>query len=345
MNKKLSGLIGVLIFLAACTNEKKEISTVSDNRIVVRTTIAELSGYTPVKIWAGTLLPGKEANLGATLPGKVEKEYFPEGAMVHKGDLIAELSGELYTQALVEYEAIKKDYERVENLKEKGSVTEQDFDHVKAKLDASKAKVEMLQKNTRIIAPFDGVIVDYLVQEGENYFFSPSLEPGYSMNSGIVKLMQINPLRLSFEVNEKEFHSLKKGQKIFFINDLSTDTLQGTISLIRPALSTITHTGTVEALVPNPCLNLNPGMSATVMIPGTAIKGIRLPSSAMIRHSGSASEYVFEAKNDSACLKKVEQIVSEGDYSFINGIPEGTLVITVGAEKLKDGSPVKILTE
>ena len=44
-----------------------------------------------------------------------------------------------------------------------------EHDHLKAKLEASEEKYNMLKKNTQIRAPFAGIVTEILVKEGENF--------------------------------------------------------------------------------------------------------------------------------------------------------------------------------
>jgi len=224
--------------------------------------------------FSGTFFPNKEANLGASLPGRIEKFHYQAGAYVKEGSLLVELSAEALLQALIENQALRKDYERVSRLKEKGSISEMDYDHLKAKLEASDIKTEMFRKNTSVTAPFDGVIVEYLVEEGENYFFSINIEPGYSHTSGILRLMQLNPLKVIIEVNEKDLHHFSKGRQVRVICDaLNNKEVIGKVKYIRPILSTVSRTAKIEIEVPNPKNEIMPGMFAKVIVNSDYFKG------------------------------------------------------------------------
>ena len=177
---KLIPAVATLVFFG-CKSGNDEKANVEANIPLVSTVKVQEKSFNPKLSFTGTVFANKEANLGATLPGRVEKIFFEEGQSVRKGDLIVELSDEMLTQATIEYETIKKDFERVSRLREKGSISEMEYDHVKAKFEASKAKVEMVRKNTQVYAPFSGVIVERMMEEGEVYFINPGLEPGYSI--------------------------------------------------------------------------------------------------------------------------------------------------------------------
>jgi len=336
-------LIAGLIF-SGCS-EKKEMNQNTAEAVKVRVVTATRGSINPELVYPATIQAGKEANLGASLPGRVEHVYYKEGDHVKKGALLAEMSGELYTQAMAEYEAVKKDYDRVERLKAKGSVTEQEYDHVKALYDGTSDKVEMLKKNTRIVAPFDGVIVDFIVQEGENYFFSPSLEPGYSMTSGIVKLMQIDPLKVTFDVNERNLSSVHKGMAVKFTAGALADTFTAKVSLIKPALSVLTRAATIEALVPNHHQKLLPGMSARVWIKLPEVKGVVVPVACLIHRAGSDEEYVIQIVDGKARITPVTRLCMEGETAIVTGVEDGAKVAITGKDRLYEGTAVSVVNE
>lgn len=308
--------------------------------IRVKTIVVTEGEISPVNEYSGTVKAFREANVGATLPGKVEKYYVREGDFVKKGDLLAEMSGELYTQAEAKRIAVSKDFERVNRLLEKGSVTQQEYDHVKALYDATTEKAEMLRKNTRITAPFDGIVAEYLVKEGENYFFSLPLEPGYSMTSGIVKIIQTDQIKVVFEVNERDLYFVKPGTKISFVCPALADTFYARISSIKPIISTITRSATVEAVCANKNFSILPGMSAHIFINLPPVKGTIIPANAIYNRQGSTIESIFVIMDNKAHEIKVERLASRNGLTVVREIEPGSMVAITGKDKLFENCPV-----
>jgi membrane fusion protein, multidrug efflux system len=315
----------------------------SDDKIPVNVVKSESRQYIPLIELSGTAYADKEANLGAALPGRIEKVYFPEGSLVKKGDLLISLSGELYTQSLVEFNTIEKDFERVSRLNEKGSISQQDYDHVKAMYDASRSKMEMMKKNAEIIAPFSGTIVEYLVNEGENYFFNINLEPGYSKTSGILRLMKLDPIQVKVEVNEKDLGKLQKGQAATVTFDaFPSKIFNGKLSEIEQVLSTLTHTATVKVELGNSQGKIKPGMFAHVKIGLSPLNDVTVPMNAIYRQPGTADDFIFVVSNNKVRRQKIDRLWVDDTWVGINGISSGETVVTSGKEKLHDGSLVEI---
>jgi membrane fusion protein, multidrug efflux system len=338
----LSGVI--LLAMTACSDKNPAAkASLAENSIAVKVEKARLKEYTPSLELSGTAYADREANLGAALPGRVEKTWFPAGASVKKGDLLVSLSGELYTQALVEFNTIEKDYERVSRLNDKGSISQQEYDHVKAMFDASRVRVEMMKKNAEIVAPFSGTITEYLVQEGENYFFNLNLDPGYSTTSGILRLMKLDPIQVEVEVNEKDLYGIKTGQKALLRFDAIRDSLfTGSVSSIKPSLSALTHSATIRIKVDNGSGILKPGMFAHVNIQFKSVQSVCVPSSAVYREPGVSNQYIFIADNNRAKKININPLWSNDSWIAVTGISEGQVVVTSGKDKLVDGSLIEI---
>lgn len=334
-----------VILLSACNSKQEDESTaVNTQQAPVVTAVAtSTETYTPELEFTATAHPNKEANLGASLPGRVEKIYYNEGQNVKKGDLLVKMSAEMFTQAMVEYTTIKKDFERVSRLLKKGSISEQKFDHVKARMDASEAKTSMLKKNTEIRAPFSGTVVEHLVQEGENYLFSINLDPSYSMTSGILRLMQLDPIKLSIEVNERDLPSITTGMEAQITMDAYPNQLfNGKVKNIKPMLSTLTRTATVEVEVRNPKKLIMPGMSAKASLMLSEQEGIFIPINAVIRQAGTSNNYVYVVENNHVKKVAIQQNKIIGDRVMVSGLTTGQRVITNGKNKLHDGMQVKL---
>jgi len=336
-------MLATLVLLAAgCKEEIKEENT-GDNKVPVTVAQSEKKRYAPQLEYTGTAFASREANLGTTLPGRVEKVHYPTGAQVYKGDLLVELSAELYAQAMVEVETLRKDFERIERLREKGSVSEQDYDHVKAKYEAAKANARMMKKNTEIRAPFSGTIVDYLVEEGENYLFSPNLKPGYSMTSGIVQLMNLDHLIVKVDVNEKDLSKVKTGQKAEVVFDAypNKNTI-GEIVRIDHALSTTTRTAKAEIRIKNAEQRFKPGMYASVSLFLPEKESVFVPLKAIYRQPGTANDFVFVVGGEKVRRIAVDRLYTMSDLVAVDGLEAGKTIVLAGKNKLNEGSLIEV---
>ncbi len=338
--RKICMLLVATLLVVGCTKHTTNAET--KQSIMVNTTDASDTLYTPVIEYAGTLIANREANLGSIVPGRVERILISEGGYVPEGGLIVEMADELLIQTKIEYQTLEKDMHRMEALLAKNTVSRQEYDHVQAKFEAAKAKYAMLKKNTEIRAPFSGTVVKHHVKQGENYNFLPSINPGYSMNSGIVSLMQLNPLLVKVDVNEQHLRNIKLGQGVdISLPMLSIDT-HGKVSKIMPILSQTTRTATVEISISNPG-NLKPGMFCKASFKLPAVNAMAIPRESLVRTPGTAETYVFSIV-DSVADKTQVTILGETPSAYIvSGLEKGELIVTDGKSKLSTGTKVRVM--
>ncbi len=342
MKSKYSILFVIsILILSACA--KTELAEEVKSVVNVRTERAELLTYTPVAKYSGSVLANREANLGASIPGKVEKFIVNEGKNVKKGDLIVQMAGETLAQAEIEMKTLERDYNRLSRLKERGAVAEIDYDHLKAKYLATKEKYEMIKKSTEIRAPFDGMVVEYLLEEGENFLFNPSLAPGYSRSSGIVRLMQLNPVKILIDINEKELTKYQTGLAADIVFDaLPGEVFKGKISDIKPILSHMTRTAQAEIIIENKDHIIKPGMFGRVTVNLEDKEALFIPRYAVIKQTGIGETFVFTVENNKAKRVVVQITDSVGDMVSVTGLKADDRVITAGKTNVLDGISVSI---
>lgn len=346
MKKNVLFAVCLVLMTTACsTQNKSEENEVKAARVTVAESVE--TEYHPILNYSGTAEANRKVNLASSLPGRIEKIYYKKGDFVAQGAKIVELSDEMLIQAQVENETIKKDYERLNRLKEKGSISLIDFDHIKAKYEASEAKVKMLKKNTTITAPFPGILVDIYVEEGENYSFVPSMSADLKIENGIVSLMQLNPLKVKIEVNEKELPLIHKGNEVKVVFDAyPEEKVIGKIHYISPVLSSVTRTSSVEVEIPNTSLKFKPGMFCRASLELPAEKGVFVPVNAIYRQPGTGEEFVFVVNDDNTVSRiSVKRGEMVKDQVHISEIAAGVRVVIDGKSKLDEGTLVEIVEE
>jgi membrane fusion protein (multidrug efflux system) len=340
MKKILTSLILSVIILTSCAT--KEVAQVAEKKIIkVTTAVAKKSEITREKSFSGAMQAYQEANLGALLPGRVEKIYVEVGDQVQEGDLIAELSGELLTQAEIEYKTLEKDFNRMERLLQKEAVSQIDFDHIKAKYEAAEAKYQMIKKSTEIRAFFPGIVADIYVNEGENYLFTPALDLGYSHTPGIVKIINMDNLKIEIAVNEKDLQNIFIGQKAIIKCDANDEEFTAKVTEISPIVEHTTRSCKVELTLPNDDHKLKPGMFANVKLQYKPTEMILVPRRAISRQSGTGVSFVYIANGDIAKRRNIEIVYDLGDVVAVNNLDENTEIIVEGKTKIFDGDQIQ----
>jgi multidrug efflux system membrane fusion protein len=320
----------------------------------------------PVYIDAlGTVTPTRSVTVVSQVDGILSSVEFKEGQHVSKGQVIARIDDRaLKAQlavakgTLAHDQAVlsnaQRDLARYRDLVKAGSTSQQTLDTQAALVQEQQGTVAADQGNVQnlevqlsyctITSPVDGVVGLRLVDPG-NYVTTTS-------TTGIVVITQMNPATVVFAVPEDDLGSIDqamaRGSVTVLAYDRNKKTLLATGSLLALDNQVDTSTGTIkvkaqfddagDALFPNQFVNARlkaDTLSQVAVVPTRAIQ------------HGSKGDLVFVVNGDKAALRNVKTGPSMGDVSAIldNGVKPGEQVVTEGADKLDDGSPVKVVAQ
>jgi len=260
-------LIIIIAALVGCgdSNNKSKDSSVEEV-IPISTVVAQEQEITPTMDYSGTVEAWSRAALGSEIPGRIVSLNCNVGDVVRKDSLLVKLGSENLIQAQANFNAVKKDWERIK-MRESGTVTQQAYDQMQAAFKAAKAGYEKTLISTQIRAPFNGVITKKYLDVGEVY----SLFPGQAGSPAIIELMQIDTVKVAVAITESQYHKLTLGQETTLGLDAYPDSqFVGTVSRIDPTINTKTRTANVEIRFANHSGIIKPGMFGFV--------GISLPS-------------------------------------------------------------------
>jgi len=242
-------------------------------------------------------------------------------------------------QAKIQYQITKDNYERMKPLYETGSISQSQYDQIKAAYETAEKNYNLLLTNTQFRAPFSGIITAKKLNEGEVFLLAPT-----GGAPTIVTLMQINPLKLLLNVSENNFKDIKIGQTVEIQSDIfPNEIFKGYISRINPTINALTRTFEVEVKIPNPQEKLRPGMFVRAKILLGKTDGILVNRAAILKQIGTSAYYAFIIKNNIA--KRVDVTIGKEFDSVIeitSGLAEGDYLVTNGQGILKNGTQVEI---
>ena len=119
----------------------------------------------------------------------------------------------------------------------------------------------------------------------------------------------------------------------------------GSITNLDQRVDKATRTIKSYALIDNKDGYLRPGLLLNIDIILQEIEGaILIPEQAIL--TSKDYSYVFVIDNDIARLQKFTKgINNQGMTQILNGVNAGDMIVTLGHEKLKDGSKIKLIEE
>ncbi|TQR36412.1 efflux RND transporter periplasmic adaptor subunit [Brevibacillus brevis] len=225
-----------------------------------------------------------------------------------------------YNNALKTFESSKKITSIV--------VAESSVKQAKAQLDNALDQL----KNATVTAPISGVIGAVNGAIGE----IPSSQ------SGVVTIVNTNPMKVKVQIAEAEVTNLQVGGKVSVQITVLNKTVNGTIDAISPVMNEDTKAYPLEILIPNDENKLKVGMVANVVIEkSNEIRNFVIPKTAVVEEGGKY--YAYKVEGDT--VKKVEIKVgnmSSEKAEVISGLIETDKVVYKGQTLINDGSKVKI---
>ena len=229
----------------------------------------------------------------------------------------------------------------MQELQNQLSLTRPSKDRLKAQHDMSKVlfrQAELDLEKTRIIAPFDGWVVDKEVEKGLHVNAGQNLGKIYSKEALDIEVnIPVKDLRwLPTDFAED---SMPEAEILFGINN-GVSTWNGRVARVKAQIDEKTRTlpVVVEANYnSNTGINLKPGMFVTVQIKGIEINNIYL----LPRHVVHNDDTVYLFIDNRLRIREVSVIRRFKDSVFINkGLSDGEFVIKTPLSKVFDGMQV-----
>jgi membrane fusion protein (multidrug efflux system) len=217
-------------------------------------------------------------------------------------------------------------------------------DTARGKSDMAKAsleRAETLLEFTRIVAPFSGFVTQRRVDPGA---FIPAASSGNAaQNAALLTLMDFNRVRVQVAVPEAEAPLVAKDLPVkLTVEGLPGRFFAGKITRFSYALDEASKTMLAEIQLPNPKLELRPGMYATVKI-GIERKedALLLPADAILMEKANAS--VFTVVENKAKKLPVKVGFNEGaKVEILSGVKPDQAVILLGKRTFADGQAVNV---
>jgi len=186
-------------------------------------------------------------------------------------------------------------------------------------------------KDAVIRAPFEGVVAERMVSEGQFV----------RVQSPVMRIVKLHPLRLTAEVPEKFGPGIKVDQPLSLRTDAYPDTpVEGRITRISPDVNLKSRAFAIEAEVPNADGALKPGTFARVHIATNRVdSAIVIPVSAVQTRYGTS--LVFVVRNNTLASSEVKLGDRLGPkVEILDGLEPGLTIVSEGVEGLNNGARV-----
>jgi len=370
--KNITALLIAALLMTGCASHKpleQPPQSVQAQRIEAKPSVASEGPR-----FSALVMPDSEARLAFRVPGYVvslmqvrgvDGRYrdIAEGDRVSRGAVLVRIRAAEYEDrmrqarsqtesAQVVAQKAKLDFDRATRLYNSDSLTKPDFDAAVEQYSSAQAQVrsglaatseaQIAVRDTSLVAPFAGEIVNKSVQLGA--LVGPGV-PAFAVAS-------TDTVKIIVGVPDTVVRSIKVGQPVeVAIDAFPARTFHARISRMSSAADATTRNFDVEIAIPNHDHLLKTGMIGSLQLTGDAgekqASSLQVPISAIVTATdGRYGVFVVSQSGagDVARLHSVEiGSVNGTDITIVSGLATGDRVITEGANLLKDGQRVEVL--
>lgn len=338
-------VIVLAISVASCNKDDKKTTTTTTEEKIEMVKVVQLNTQTVSHTveYQSTLQPFEEIHLAPATPGRIDMISVEAGDRITKGQLLVQMDRTQLHQAEIQLKNLATDYKRFDTLQKVGSIAQQQYDQFMTQYEIAKSNVEFLRENTKLVAPFNGIVSGKYFEAGEMYASVPNTAAG---KAAILSLVQIDKLKAVLSMTENYFPVIKAGMPATLTSDIYPGKqFQGRITLVYPTINPTSRTFQVEITIDNHSGMLRPGMFARVTLSPGETEALLLPALAVLKMQGSNERYLFVEKDGVAHRVTVTlgQRYNDNVEVISDKLQKGDNIIISGQARLLDGMKVQVV--
>jgi RND family efflux transporter MFP subunit len=349
-------LLGILVFATAVhiietTPQKAKLINAPSP---VETVTAKRQNLDEVIGGSGSIEQAQTVQLTSQVTAEVLDVPVKIGDIVKKGALLVRMDDRLiqaqlqanreYVEAnkikikdesnqVARYTALEQKNMGTASELEKSEMALADAKEALAKATLSLRQAEIDLEHVKITSPFDGIVLERLVNPGETTH----------REQIVMKLGSLNNVLLAAKMTEDKMHSVELGlASEASFPAFPGERFEGKVVKIDPNIDPVTRTFTTYVEIKNEDFRLKPGLSGFARIRRSAKDVIAIPSIAVMNPSGEqASVFVVDA-NGRANIRKIRPgAVVDAMTEVRDGLKEGEKVVTAGQLYLNNNDKVR----
>lgn len=328
-----------VIILTACQDNKKQV--IENNSVKVKVMQITTGRDTHYSRFSGTVEEESGTALSFSVMGAVKSVHVTLGQHVAKGQLIATLDPvsiqSSYNAAKASLEQAEDAYRRMKELHDKGSLPEIKWVEVQSKLQQVRSMEEIAGKNlkdTRLYAPFSGVIAEKTIEVGQNV----------TPNIPVAKLVTPNLLKVKIAVPETEIAGISLAQKAeIIVPALKSGNFSGAVVEKGIVANPLSRSYDVKIRVENARTDLMPGMVTEVVLEknDTTLSNPFIIPAGIVQLDENNHSFVWIEKDGKASKRVIDcgDFMSNG-VTVVSGLTSGDRIIVEGQQKVCEGTVI-----
>jgi RND family efflux transporter MFP subunit len=380
--------IGVLFALLACVFVYifRSISAATAVKVLeIQYSVAQKAENVGSLNASGYVVARLQSTIAAQVTGRINEILFDEGQHVSRGQIIATLddkeqvsavtlakaelalANDKYVAAVSKANDADPIFSRTKKLVQSHSISQNVYDKERSEFDVlqnavrvaaqevevSKARLAVVEQhleNTKIKAPFSGIVTAKTAQPGE--VVSPMSAGGGYTRTGICTVVDMDSLEVEVDVSENYINRINVNQsaevRLGAYPDLK---IPAFVVAVIPSADRAKATVRVRVGLREKSSKIVPEMGAQVVfldssdsVSPSRSGGVLIPREAVTIDSNSHQATTFVVSDNKSARRVIQLGETTGtDVKVISGLSSGDLVIVSSERNIKDGSRIKII--
>lgn len=289
-------------------------------------------------VLTGKTEPSRTVTLKSETSGRVEMVADRRGQRVRAGDLIARIEmddrRERLKQAAAAVEQARLEYRAAQRLREQGLRSESEVARALSALRGAEQRhraIEIDIENTAIRAPFDGILQDRMVEEGDSLL----------VGDPVAEVIDLEPLVVSGEATEFQIEFLRPGE-IGHARLSGGRHADGVIRYVASRSDPMARTFTVELEVPNKGGEIVAGLTARIAVETEQVPAYEIsPALISVSDDGRFGIKFVDGENR-VRFHEADIVRTDPDALWLTGLPDPLRLITIGQGFTQAGDPVNV---
>ena len=317
---------------------------------LVKVAVASVKDIAPITMVPGTVVSRNDARLSAEVPGRLTA-VADVGTEVSKGQPVAEIEDTtlrlqnaelraLVTRAEAKLRFLESEEKRFKQLADSNLAAATQLEQTRSDRDVARGDLEIagarLKQNedqisrTRIVAPYDGIVVERLMTPGERVI----------EGSNVVRLVDQKDLEVIARAPLEYLDYVRDGQLL----DLRTG-LRSAFGQVRTVVAVgDEHTHQFEIRLDLDGDPFPVGQTLRVSIPTSDSREVlTVPRDALVLRPEGQSVFVVDANNQAQQVSVTVGVGQGDDIEILGAISPGDRVVIRGNERLQPGQAVNVM--